>query len=54
MFVSTATGVAVHSDASGLRSSCELGDDKGDFVKTDFVLVVYFISPPLLLDSLKI
>jgi len=47
--------MAVQSEASGLRSSRELGDER-DFVKTDFVLVVYFIPPfpPFLLDSLKI
>jgi len=47
--------MAVQSEASGLRSSRELGDDDMDSVKTGFVLVVYFILPtPLLLDSLKI
>jgi hypothetical protein len=47
--------MTVQSEASGLRSSRELGDDDRDFVKTGFVLVVYFIPPPpLLLDSLKI
>ena len=48
--------MAVQSEASGLRSSRELGDDM-DSVETDFVLVVYFIPPPpppFLLDSLKI
>jgi len=37
--------MAVQSVASGLRSSRELGDDDRDFVKTGFVLVVYFIPP---------
>ena len=45
--------MAIESEAIGLRSSRELGDDAKDFVKTDFVLVVYFIPPPLLLDSQK-
>jgi len=46
--------MAVESEAIGLRSSGELGDDAKDFVKNDFVLVVYF-NPPShpLLDSLK-
>jgi hypothetical protein len=47
--------MAVQSEAIGLRSNRELGDDAKDFVITDFVPVVYLISPqPLLLDSLKI
>ena len=40
-----ATCMAVESEAIGLRGSCELGDDAKDFVKSDFVLVVYFIPP---------
>jgi hypothetical protein len=46
--------MAVESEAIGLRSSRELGDDAKYFVKTNFVLVVYFIPLPLLLNSLKI
>jgi len=38
--------MAVESEAIGLRSSRELGDDAKDFVKSDFVLVVYFNNPP--------
>jgi len=46
--------MAVESEAIALRSSRELGDEAKDFVKTYFVLVVYFIPPSLLSDSLKI
>jgi len=38
--------MAVESEAIGLQSSRELGDDAKGFVKSDFVLVVYFIPPP--------
>ena len=41
----TATSMAVESEAIGLRNIRELGDDAKDFVKSDFVLVVYFIPP---------
>jgi len=41
----TATSMAVQSEAIGLRSSRELGDDAKDFIKSYFVLVVYFIPP---------
>jgi len=37
--------MAVQSEASVLGSSCELGDKVNDFVKTDFVLVVFLIPP---------
>ena len=37
--------MAVESEAIGLGSSRELGDDAKDFVKNGFVLVVYFNSP---------
>ena len=46
--------MAVESEAIGLRSSRERGDDAKVFFKTDFALVVYFIPLPLLLDSLKV
>jgi hypothetical protein len=46
--------MAVQSEASGLRSNRELGDEAKDFVITDFVLVVYLIPlQPFFLDSLK-
>jgi len=38
--------MAVESEAIGLRNIRELGDDAKDFVKSDFVLVVYFIPHP--------
>jgi hypothetical protein len=38
--------MAVESKAIGLQSSRELGDDAKNFIKTDFVLVVYFTPPP--------
>jgi hypothetical protein len=37
--------MAGQNEASGLRNSRELGDEAKDSVKTDFVLVVYFIPP---------
>ena len=40
------------SEVIGLRNIHELGDDARDFVKTAFVLVLYF-TPPLFIDSLK-
>jgi hypothetical protein len=38
--------MAVQSETDGFRISRELGEDAKDFVKSDFVLVVYFIPPP--------